>query len=86
MGAWAPAARCWFSTDRLQGDLRPLLDAIAGFKADGWFPDHRGFAAGVVAAGFGTWLMLREPDKQPTSRVSVAPGPGWTGVSLGWRF
>ncbi len=43
-------------------------------------------AAGVVAAGFGTWLMLREPDKQPTSRVSVAPGPGWTGVSLGWRF
>ena len=43
-------------------------------------------AAGVVAAGIGTWLVLREPEKPTTSRLSVAPGPGWTGISLGWRF
>ena len=43
-------------------------------------------AAGVVAAGVGTWLVLRESDKQPAARVSVAPGPALAGLSLGWRF
>jgi tetratricopeptide (TPR) repeat protein len=42
--------------------------------------------AGIVAAGVGTWLLLREPDKQPSSRVSVGPGPGWAGMSLTGRF
>ena len=42
--------------------------------------------AGIVAAGVGAWLLLREPDKQPSSRVSVGPGPGWAGFSLAGRF
>lgn len=37
----APGARCWFTTDRLEGDLRPILDNIADNKANGWFPDYR---------------------------------------------
>ena len=37
----APGARCWFTTDKLEGDLKPILDGIAGSKANGWFPDFR---------------------------------------------
>jgi glycerophosphoryl diester phosphodiesterase len=37
----APGARCWFTTDRLEGDLKPVLDGIAGAKANGWFADLR---------------------------------------------
>ena len=37
----APGARCWFTTDKLEGDLKPILDNIADNKANGWFPDYR---------------------------------------------
>jgi glycerophosphoryl diester phosphodiesterase len=37
----APGARCWFTTDYLEGDIRPILDNIADNKANGWFPDFR---------------------------------------------
>lgn len=43
-------------------------------------------AGGLVVAGVGTWLMLREPEKRTTARPTVLPGPGWAGLSLGWRF
>ncbi len=31
-------ARCWFTTDKLEGDLRPIISGIAASGADGWFP------------------------------------------------
>lgn len=37
----APKARCWFTTDRLEGDVKPVLDLIAEAGADGWFADYR---------------------------------------------
>lgn len=43
-------------------------------------------AAGVAAAGVGTWLVLREPERSPRSRLSVVPGPALAGLCLGWRF
>jgi glycerophosphoryl diester phosphodiesterase len=33
-------ARCWFTTDRLKGDLKPILAGIANAKADGWFAEQ----------------------------------------------
>jgi glycerophosphoryl diester phosphodiesterase len=33
----APTAACWFTTDRLQGDARPVIDAIAQEGGQGWF-------------------------------------------------
>jgi glycerophosphoryl diester phosphodiesterase len=36
----APSARCWFTTDRLEGNLEPVLDMIAVSKADGWFAEY----------------------------------------------
>lgn len=30
--------RCWFTTDRLQGDVRPVIETIAREGGQGWFP------------------------------------------------
>lgn len=35
----ALGAPCWFTTDRLQGDARPVIDAIAAAGGQGWFPN-----------------------------------------------
>ena len=40
--AKAPEARCWFTTDKLQGDARPVLDLIKAAGGDGWFPCYPG--------------------------------------------
>jgi len=32
-------AQCWFTTDRLQGDARPVIDSIAQAGGQGWFPN-----------------------------------------------
>ena len=33
----SPAARCWFTTDRLEGDIKPILQGLKQSGADGWF-------------------------------------------------
>lgn len=35
----ARGASCWFTTDRLQGDARPVIEAIADAGGQGWFPN-----------------------------------------------
>lgn len=45
----APGAKCWFSTDRLQGDLKPILDGIANAKANGWFAHYQNATTENVA-------------------------------------
>jgi glycerophosphoryl diester phosphodiesterase len=32
-------APCWFTTDKLQGDARPVIDRIAAAGGQGWFPN-----------------------------------------------
>jgi glycerophosphoryl diester phosphodiesterase len=36
----APEARCWFTTDKLNGDVEPILEGIAASRAEGWFAHH----------------------------------------------
>ena len=43
----APAAECWFTTDKLSGDYLPLLDAIKAAGGAGWFP-HFADASGLA--------------------------------------
>lgn len=31
---------CWFTTDKLQGDARPVIDMIAAAGGQGWFPNY----------------------------------------------
>jgi glycerophosphoryl diester phosphodiesterase len=45
----APDARCWFTTDKLEGDVKPVLDGIANAKANGWFAHFRNATAENVA-------------------------------------
>ncbi len=54
----APGARCWFSTDRLEGDLKPVLDGIASSKANGWFADFRNATEENVAHARGLKLKV----------------------------
>jgi glycerophosphoryl diester phosphodiesterase len=35
----ARGAACWFTTDRLQGDARPVIEMIAAAGGQGWFPN-----------------------------------------------
>lgn len=35
----ARGAPCWFTTDRLAGDARPVIDVIAQAGGQGWFPN-----------------------------------------------
>ncbi|MES2294727.1 MAG: glycerophosphodiester phosphodiesterase family protein [Pseudomonadota bacterium] len=44
-----PAARCWFTTDRLQGDARPVLDVIKAAGGDGWFPRYQDATSNMIA-------------------------------------
>jgi glycerophosphoryl diester phosphodiesterase len=44
----APDARCWFTTDKLQGDARPVLDMIKAAGGDGWFPCYQDATAGMI--------------------------------------
>lgn len=32
-------ASCWFTTDKLSGDARPVIDSVARLGAQAWFPD-----------------------------------------------
>jgi glycerophosphoryl diester phosphodiesterase len=40
---------CWFTTDKLQGDARPVIDAIAGAGGQGWFPNFPDATPDTVA-------------------------------------
>ncbi|MDB5734009.1 MAG: glycerophosphoryl diester phosphodiesterase [Alphaproteobacteria bacterium] len=36
----ARGGACWFTTDKLQGDARPVIDMIAAAGGQGWFPSY----------------------------------------------
>lgn len=45
----AKEARCWFTTDKLQGDARMVLPFIKAAGGDGWFPCFEDATAEMVA-------------------------------------
>lgn len=53
-----PAARCWFTTDKLQDDVTPVLKAINVSGGEGWFPNWRDLTAerGAQARALGLKL------------------------------
>lgn len=40
---------CWFTTDKLQGDARPVIDMIAELGGQGWFPNFPDATPDTVA-------------------------------------
>lgn len=53
-----PGAQCWFTTDRLFGDARPVIDAIAAAGGQGWFPHFADATPDAVAHARGKGLKV----------------------------
>ncbi|HUE63923.1 MAG TPA: glycerophosphodiester phosphodiesterase family protein [Rhizomicrobium sp.] len=66
----APEAACWFTTDKLPGDARPVIDMIAAAGAQGWFPNFPDATPENVAHArehglkVGAWTVNRRDDME----------------------
>ena len=66
----ARGAACWFTTDKLQGDARPVIDMIDAAGAQGWFPHFADAAPEHVAYArkrglkVGAWTINRRDDME----------------------
>jgi glycerophosphoryl diester phosphodiesterase len=49
---------CWFTTDRLSGDVRPAIDMIAQAGGQGWFPNFRDATPENVSSARGRGLKV----------------------------
>jgi glycerophosphoryl diester phosphodiesterase len=54
----AAGARCWFTTDKLDGDVRPVLDVIKAAGGEGWFPRYQDVTPDAVAEAHARKLQL----------------------------
>jgi glycerophosphoryl diester phosphodiesterase len=66
----APAATCWFTTNKLYGDAHPVIDRIAAAGAKGWFPKFPDATSENVAYArerglkVGAWTVNRRDDME----------------------
>lgn len=64
----ALGASCWFTTHRLQGDARPVIDVIADAGGQGWFPNFLDAAPDSIAYArakglkVGAWTVNKPAD------------------------
>jgi glycerophosphoryl diester phosphodiesterase len=72
----SPGARCWFSTDKLTGDVRPMLNAIKAAGGEGWFPNHRDLTAerAQEARALGLKLAAWTVNEESEMQRLAAPG------------
>jgi glycerophosphoryl diester phosphodiesterase len=72
----APHAHCWFTTDKMPGDVRPVLDAIAAV-AEGWFANFRNATPENVAQArmrglkVGAWTVNEIEDMRRLSGLDA---------------
>ena len=61
-------APCWFTTDKLSGDARPVIEAIAQAGGQGWFPHFPDATSDNVACAranglkVGAWTVNHPAD------------------------
>jgi len=66
----ARGAQCWFTTDRLSGDVRSVIDLIVQAGGQGWFPNFRDVTPDAVAYArlrglkVGAWTVNDPADMQ----------------------
>jgi glycerophosphoryl diester phosphodiesterase len=64
----APTAQCWFTTDKLHGDARPVIEMVSGAGAQGWFPHFADATQDNVDYArarnlkIGAWTVNRQDD------------------------
>jgi len=72
-----PGAACWFTTDKLSGDARPVIDIIAAAGGEGWFPNFPDATPENVAYArakglkLGAWTVNRRDDMQRLSGLDA---------------
>jgi glycerophosphoryl diester phosphodiesterase len=72
-----PAAACWFTTDKLSGDARPVIDIIAAAGGEGWFPNFPDATVENVAYArakglkVGAWTVNRRDDMHRLSDLDA---------------
>jgi glycerophosphoryl diester phosphodiesterase len=72
-----PGAACWFTTDKLSGDARPVIDMIAAAGGEGWFPNFLDATPENVAYArakklkVGVWTVNRRDDMQRLSGLDA---------------
>ena len=71
-----PGAHCWFTTDKLSGDARPVIDIIAAAGGQGWFPNFPDATPDNVAYARAQGPESRRLDGQRSRRHAPADGAG----------
>jgi glycerophosphoryl diester phosphodiesterase len=72
-----PGAACWFTTDKLSGDARPVIDIVAAAGGQGWFPNFPDATpenvayAGAKGLKVGAWTVNRRDDMQRLSDLDA---------------
>ena len=72
-----PGAACWFTTDKLSGDARSVIDIIAAAGAEGWFPNFQDATPENVAYArakklkVGAWTVNQPEDMQRLSDLDA---------------
>jgi glycerophosphoryl diester phosphodiesterase len=72
-----PGAACWFTTDKLSGDARPVIDIIAAAGGEGWFPNFLDATpeniayARVKGLKVGAWTVNRRDDMERLSDLDA---------------
>lgn len=93
----ARGAVCWFTTDKLQGNARSVIDGIAAAGAQGWFPRFLDAMPDAVAYArqcglkVGAWTVndpadmarLSALDALCTDRPDLLRAP-WPGLTRPW--
>jgi glycerophosphoryl diester phosphodiesterase len=70
-------AACWFTTDKLSGDARAVIDIIAAAGGQGWFPHFHDATPENVAytrakgLKVGAWTVNRREDMQRLSNLDA---------------
>jgi glycerophosphoryl diester phosphodiesterase len=65
-----PGAACWFTTDKLSGDARAVIDIIAAAGGEGWFPNFLDATPENIAYArakglkVGAWTVNRREDME----------------------
>ncbi len=72
-----PGATCWFTTDKLSGDARPVIDIVAAAGGQGWFPNFPDATSENVAYArskglkVGAWTVNRRDDMHRLSGLDA---------------
>ena len=73
----APEAKVWFTTDKLEGDMAPVIAGIAAAGAQGWFPHYANLTPESVAQAralglqCGGWTVNDADDMKRIARLKV---------------